>query len=681
MNSLIDELPKIMVRGKKVAEKVLENISTANRITLQTNELVIPTKAKGGLTEFFGQSVKKSDKTDWVNRLIYGDNLLVIEALLTGDPKTKLPSMRGMIDLIYIDPPFDSKADYRADIHLPHDDIQHKPRILEQFAYSDMWKNGTASYLEMIIPRLILMRELLSEQGSIYVHTDWHVGHYVKVVMDEIFGKHNLKNEITWKRSAIATNASIQFRNSHDLLLFYGKSNKSIFNIQYGEYSESSKQHYNKKDENGIFRTVPLMASGKTSSGVSGQAWRGVDVATRGKSGMHWLKNPQALEKLDSEGKIYWNSEGIPELKYYTHEAKGVYISDVWDDIDVINSNAKESVGYDTQKPEKLLTRIIQASSSEDSIVADFFGGSGTTGVVAEKLGRKWIMSDIGKPSFMIMRKRLVDQETKPFLYHSIGDYQKEQFEQSSYRTIGDLSQVVVNLYGALPFPDQEGTPKNLGYIKQSKTLVFVDSPTKLTGYNSLKKAQQLRASFMGGWNKVVILGWNFSPDIARIVESLNDKNLQVLVIPPDLLDKLKTKASYESLIKSGKIKFSSLQYLTIKPIKIVKNESGEDVLNIELDNYILLSPDALPLDEKNKDKLEKIIEKDPISLIEYWSIDPNYDGETFRSKWQEYRENNKDLRIKKTAKLVVPKIKGKRTICVKAVDVFSFESATVHVI
>ena len=185
----------------------------------------------------------------------------------------------------------------------------------------------------------------------------------------------------------------------------------------------------------------------------------------------------------------------------------------------------------------------------------------------------------------------------------------------------------------------------------------------------------------MGGWNKVVILGWNFSPDIARIVESLNDKNLQVLVIPPDLLDKLKTKASYESLIKSGKIKFSSLQYLTIKPIKIVKNESGEDVLNIELDNYILLSPDALPLDEKNKDKLEKIIEKDPISLIEYWSIDPNYDGETFRSKWQEYRENNKDLRIKKTAKLVVPKIKGKRTICVKAVDVFSFESATVHVI
>ena len=293
--------------------------------------------------------------------------------------------------------------------------------------------------------------------------------------------------------------------------------------------------------------------------------------------------------------------------------------------------------------------------------MADFFGGSGTTGVVAEKLGRKWIMADIGKPSFMIMRKRLVDQETKPFLYHSIGDYQKEQFEQSSYRTIGDLSQVVVNLYGALPFPDQEGTPKNLGYIKQSKTLVFVDSPTKLTGYNSLKKAQQLRASFMGGWNKVVILGWNFSPDIARIVESLNDKNLQVLVIPPDLLDKLKTKASYESLIKSGKIKFSSLQYLTIKPIKIVKNESGEDVLNIELDNYILLSPDVLPLDEKNKGKLEKIIETDPISLIEYWSIDPNYDGETFRSKWQEYRENNKDLRIKKNSKISSTKNQRKK--------------------
>ena len=182
----------------------------------------------------------------------------------------------------------------------------------------------------------------------------------------------------------------------------------------------------------------------------------------------------------------------------------------------------------------------------------------------------------------------------------------------------------------------------------------------------------------MGGWNKVIILAWNFNPDIGRIIESLADKNLEVLVIPPDLLDKLKTKSSYEKLIKSGEIRFSSLQYLTVKPIKKKEHDKEQDVLDIELDNYILLTPDVLPLDEKNKEKLEKVIEGDPLSLVEYWSIDPNYDGETFRSKWQEYRENNDDLRIKKSAKIIIPKIDKKFKVCIKAVDVFGFESATV---
>ena len=340
---------------------------------------------------------------------------------------------------------------------------------------------------------------------------------------------------------------------------------------------------------------------------------------------------------------------------------------------------ARERLNFDTQKPESLAQRIIETSSNPNSIVADFFAGSGTIGAVAERLGRKWIMSDFGKPACMIMRKRLVDQEASPFLYQSIGDYQKEQFEKSSFKTLGDLAQVVLNLYGALPFPSQEGTPTNLGYIKQSKTLVFVDSPTKMTGYSTLKRSQELRGSFMGGWNKVIVLGWNFVPDIGTVIESLNDDKLETLVIPPDLLDRLKTKASYEQLIKSGKIRFSSLQYLRITPIKKIEHTNDEDVLEINLDNYVLLSPDVLPLDEVNKKKLESIIQNDPLSLVEYWSIDPNYDGETFRSKWQEYRENNEDLRIKRTAKIVVPKIKEKIKVCVKAVDVFGFESATVQ--
>jgi site-specific DNA-methyltransferase (adenine-specific)/adenine-specific DNA-methyltransferase len=347
-----------------------------------------------------------------------------MQALLTGDPTTGLPSMRGKIDLIYIDPPFDSKADYRTKIHLPSTDIEAKPTVMEQHAYSDTWKDGTVSYLEMMVPRLLLMRELLSEQGSIYVHIDWHVGHYVKVIMDDIFGKENFWNDIIWFYPDTPGRSDNYFPRKHDIILYYSKSENKIFNPDdiRVEILEESKERY------------------KTARVLGGKEYVGGDSAEKGK---------------------------IPE--------------DVWR-LPVIKGNSKENVNYGTQKPSKLIERIIKASSNENSIVADFFAGSGTAGAVAEKLGRKWIMSDLGKPACMVMRKRLIDQDAKPFLYQSIGDYQKEQFEKSTFRTIGDLSHVIINLYGALPFPMQEGVPTNLGYDKRTKTLIYVDSPSKMTG-------------------------------------------------------------------------------------------------------------------------------------------------------------------------------------------------------
>ncbi|MBE0524463.1 MAG: site-specific DNA-methyltransferase [Methanosarcinales archaeon] len=621
--SLIEDLPKIVSQGKKEAQKILDGLSSKNRITLQTNELVLPTKAEGG---YFGQSIKIDYKNEWFNRLIYGDNLLAMQALLAGNGNT--PSMRGKIDLIYIDPPFDSKADYRTKIHLPGTDIEQKPTVIEQFAYADTWKDGTASYLQMMVSRLVLMRELLSERGSIYVHIDWHVGHYVKVIMDDIFGKENFVNEIVLCYTG-PTNQKNNFPRKHEVMYFYGKTSERIFN------EDDIRVNYKKSNK----------ATGKTS--LTGRA------------------DDEYLEQLDEQGKI---------------------IEDYWTDIRTGSHIPKEiriSAGqYDTLKDPKIAERIILASSNIDSIIADFFAGSGTTGAVAENLGRRWIMSDLGKPASLIMRKRLIDQDAKPFLFQSIGDYQKEQYEISSFRRIGDLAQVVMNLYGALPFPSGEGVPANLGYIKQSKTLVFVDSPSRMTGYNIINKAQKLRNTFMGGWDKVVVLGWNFVSDIGDVINNLNDPKLEVLVIPPDLLDKLKTKASYEKLITSGQIRFSSLQYLTVKPVQKKSYNDEEDELVIELENYILLSPDALPLDDKNKEKLENVIAEDPLTLIEYWSIDPDYDGEVFRSKWQDYRSNtfNDDdpFRVVRKAKLVVPKIKGKRKVCVKAVDVFGFESVAV---
>ena len=679
--SLLEQLPSIVAEGKREAERIMERLESSYRLGLQTRELVIPSKDSN-----WQDMLRRMEKGNHdlnpatMNRLIYGDNLLAMAALLAGDDET--PSMRGKIDLIYIDPPFDSKADYRTKINLPSGDIEQKPTAIEQFAYSDTWQDGTASYLEMIIPRLSLIRELLSDKGSLYIHIDWHIGHYVKIIADEVFGKEKFKNEISWKRSAIASNVNKQWRNSHDTLLFYSKAENSIFYPQFGEYSESSKNHYNKVDDKGIFRTVPLMATGKTN-GASGQPWRGVDVAGRGKAGMHWLKNPLELEKLDSQGLIYWNSNGVPELKYYEEQAKGTYISDFWGDIPPINSMANEHLGYTTQKPVPLLERIIKSSSDEGSIIADFFSGSGTTAAVAERLGRRWIAADLGKPACMITRKRLIDQNAKPFLYQHVGDYQVEMARSTRGRKfrVGDLSEIVLRLFGALPLMPEENPNRNLGRVPHTKALVYVDSPNKMTGLVTLKKALQLRDSHMGGWDKVIVLGWNFDPSIGHDIQGLNEgERLEVLVIPPDLLDRLKKKGNK---LKADEIRFSSLQYLVLGDVKREPLSGGKESLTVALQNYVLLSPEALNLDEVNRAKLQKVINKDPLALIEYWSVDPDYDGTVFRSVWQDYRGNTENddepYRVTVTAHLDdLPAKSGKRRVCVRAVDVFGFEAEAI---
>lgn len=613
--SLIECLPEIVAEGKKEVQRCLERIESQNKITLQTNEYVLPAKDRSGFS--YGLSVERQGG-NWKNRLIYGDNLLAMQALLCGDKDTGLPPMRGQIDLIYIDPPYDSKADYRTNITLPNESVEQRPTVLEQIGYSDMWKEGTISYLKYMYPRLVLMRELLSEQGSIYVHLDWHVGHYVKLILDDIFGKENFIREIIWRIgwvSGYKSSVNNWIRN-HDTILFYSKNKDYIFNKEYIPYPEG----YIRRDGNA----------------PTGKGYPIEDT---------W--NCTTLDSLDS----------IQLMSF-----------------------SKEKVGYSTQKPEKLLERIIAASSNENSIVADFFGGSGTTAAVAEKLGRRWITSDFGKPACMIMRKRLVDNEARPFLYQAIGDYQREVFASNKeFKRIGDLARVVLNLFGAIPFTD-DATPANLGQMKEAHTLVYADSPNKITSASTLKKALALRQSFMGGWRKVIVLGWQFSFDIGKMLREIDRSELEVLVIPPDLMDRLQSK---KFNVSETKIRFSSLQYLTVKP-PVVKQAAKpeEQEITVCLDNYVLLSPDMLSLDDKNKEKIQKVILENPLDLIEYWSVDPDYDGETFVSKWQDYRENkdndSDDYRVSRSAKLIVPK-KEHRKICVKAVDVFGLESVCVE--
>jgi adenine-specific DNA-methyltransferase len=637
--SLLEQLPEIVKAGRQQAERILEGLEGKHRVGLQTREWVLPSKDNAApdmlATAERAARLRTGDGGDWHNRLIYGDNLLAMAALLAGDDTC--PSLRGKVDLIYIDPPFDSKADYRTKVALPGVELEQRPTVIEQFAYSDTWSDGTASYLAMITPRLVLMRELLGDSGAIYVHLDWHVSHYVKVALDEVFGRANFRNEIVWSYFGFKRSTSQKFPQKHDVLFSYTKSEDYFWKTQYKPHNPDYLKRF-KPDETG------------------------------------------RLCRSDV------NPTGGGSRKIYLDEVEGDIIDSVWDDLPPVNPVAKERVDYATQKPEKLLDRIISSSCPEGGLVVDFFGGSGTTAAVAEKLGRRWITTDLGKPACMITRKRLIDQGAKPFLYQAIGDYQVEAAKSAMGRRfrIGDLSAIVLSLYGALPLPPEENPLRNLGQVTFGgrKTLVLVDSPNKQTGGATLKKAIAQRDNLLGGWDRVVVLGWNFEPSIGESIRALNDDRLEVLVIPPDLLDRLKKKGGIEKL--RGQVRFSTLQYITVHPIARTR-EGDDDHLRVRLANYVLLSPEAINLDEDNRKKLHKVMNAEPLALIEYWAVDPDYDGELFRSIWQDYRGNtaNDDdpLRVITEARLTVPYKPGERRVCVRVVDVFGFEAEVVQTV
>jgi adenine-specific DNA-methyltransferase len=662
--SLLEKLPKIVEQGRKTAEQILESLEGRQKISLQTRELVLPSKDRVVANIFQSQV----DDRKIFNRLIYGDNLLAIAALLAGDEFND--SLRGKLDLIYIDPPFDSKADYRTKIKLPNVSLEQKPTVIEQYAYGDTWSNGTASYLQMIVPRLILMRELLKDTGAIYVHLDWHVGHYVKIVMDEIFGKDCFENEIIWQKCNSKNFTQYGYSNIHDSIYFYVKSVRGYFEPDYIPLNEEyvQKSYRNVDGDGRRYRILPLHAPG-VSKGDTGEEWRGMLPP----AGNHWRYIRSTLDDMWLKELIVISSNGVPGYKKYLDDSDGIRPGTIWTDIKQLPPS--EKTDYATQKPEQLIERLIQASCPKDGIVADFFAGSGTTASVAERLGRKWIATDLGKPSCMVIRKRLIDMDANPFLYQAIGDYQVETVRSTLGKkfTMGELAKIVIELYGALPLPQDNNPNKDRGYI--GKTLVICDSPNKITGLPTLKKAQALRDMLMGGWDKVVVLGWNFASDIGYSVAQLGDIRLEVLVIPPDLMDRLRKKGSFEKL--KDNIRFSSLQYLTVKKPKITKGI--QDTIEIELENYVLLSPEAINLDEANRTALHKIMNSDPLSLIEYWAIDVNYDGEIFRSLWQDYRGNTDkvkdDLHVVRRSLIKADPVSGIRRISVRAVDVFGFES------
>ena len=315
------------------------------------------------------------------------------------------------VDLVYIDPPFASGADYAKKVYLRRNpkvaeairqaeselDIEEL-RSFEEKMYGDIWNKE--SYLNWMYENLMAIKSVMSDTASIYVHLDYHIGHYVKILMDEVFGEDNFRNEIVWKRST-AHNDSTGYANLHDCIFYYSKSSDLYFDIPMVPYTqEYIERYYNKTDENGRkYLDRDLSAKGLKGSGYS-YSWNG-------KEG-YWRCPISTMQKMEKEGRLYYTSNGTPRYKQYLDEMEGVPAQDLWTDIYAVNSQADERVDYATQKPEALLERIINASSNKGMVVADFFGGSGVTAAVANRLGRKFIHTDININSIQTTRDRLL---------------------------------------------------------------------------------------------------------------------------------------------------------------------------------------------------------------------------------------------------------------------------------
>lgn len=315
------------------------------------------------------------------------------------------------VDLVYIDPPFASGADYAKKVYVRRNpkvaeairqaelelDVEEL-KVFEEKMYGDVWDKER--YLNWMYENLMAIKSVMSDTASIYVHLDYHIGHYVKILLDEIFGEDNFRNEIIWKRST-AHNDSTGYANLHDCIFYYSISDDLYFKTPMVPYSqEYVERYYNKIDENGRrYLDRDLSAKGLKGSGYT-YSWKG-------KSG-YWRCPLSTMERLEKENRLYYTSNGTPRYKQYLDEMEGVPAQDLWTDIFAVNSQAEERENYATQKPETLLERIIKASSNEGMVVADFFGGSGVTAAVAHKLNRKFIHNDIGINSIQTVRDRLL---------------------------------------------------------------------------------------------------------------------------------------------------------------------------------------------------------------------------------------------------------------------------------
>ena len=624
----------------------------------------------------------------WTNKLIWGDNKLILSSLVRGPMRDEIEKAGG-IKLIYIDPPFDVGADFNTKIKIGDEEITKEASGLEEKAYRDTWGKGADSFISMIYERLTLMKDLLAEDGSIYVHCDWRVNSHIRLVMDEIFGKDNFRNEIIWKKySGVKNQASKKLTTQTDSIFWYSKNNNFIFNFQFRPMSEEYiKQEYKYKDKDG-----------------------------------------RRYAKLRGRG--YQNKGGEHKIKYLD-ENPGSPITTLWDEDGLqLNTSSAERLDYPTQKPEKLLERIIKASSNEGDIVCDFFCGSGTTLAVAEKLGRKWIGSDLGKFGIHTTRKRLIgvqrDKKEKGENYRAfevlnLGKY--ERYHYAGINRYGDeirdkaLAQkereyleLICKAYNA-----EEISGFETIHFKKQDTFVAVgpiDLPvTRNFVEEIIKEAKTKKIT------KIDLLSFEFEMGLfpeAMEEAKKNGIEIKAKFIPKDVFDKRAVEKNqvnfYEvAHIDADVINKDNEVVVELKDFACFYTQENLDEISLKLKDggskVTFDNGEIIKITKKGDEIITDIITKNWKDWIDYWSVDFNFEDKKeiikiwkegsditkdgkfnfnkknlveekwtgnyiFENEWQSFR-TNKNRNLEFIAKKKIEKLKKGHKIAVKVVDIF----------
>lgn len=625
---------------------------------------------KESLSLFDVYEGKEGDTVEegWRNKLIWGDNLLVMGSLLE--------KFAGKVDLIYIDPPFATGADFSftAQIGESGEEVFKEQSVVEDKAYRDTWGRGIASYLDMLYHRLRLCHDLLSERGSIYVHLGWQVSFQVKDLLDELFGSAGFQNEIIWKRQTAKGGAFghlSQYGRIHETILFYTKGAEHQWNQLFTEYSQDhtdTSYRYIDEASGKRYARRDLTAAG-TRTGDSGKPIRIHGDTINLPAGRHWAVGiepgesvQEAVDRLLAVGTIWYEKGKMPRLKLFLDDMPGVPLQSVWTDIPPVQAQSQERLGYDTQKPEALLERIIAVSSAEGSLVADFFCGSGTTLAVAEKLGRRWIGCDLGRWSIHVTRKRMLGvKDCKPFEVLNLGKYERQYWQGVTFGGSEDRSlseqalyeylAFVLKLYGAQPIAGMSHL-----HGKKGKALVHIGAVDAPVTINEIDAAVDECVKLKQG--ELHILGWEWEMGIHDLmVEVAKKKGVKLLplIIPREVME--------QQAADKGDVRFFELAYLEAeisKPKKLAAQ--------VTLKDFVIPNTELIP--EEVRSKVKKWSD-----YIDYWAVDWDFRNDTFMQGWVAYR-TRRDRTLPLVSDARTYEKPGKYRILLKVIDIFGNDTS-----